>query len=40
MYFVDYDMVQSEILFVPKREKVKPESMGTASLFNAYILKR
>jgi predicted Zn-dependent peptidase len=37
VYFVDYDMVQSEMLFVAKGEKFKPESMGTASLFNEYF---
>jgi len=37
VYFVDYDMVQSEMLFVAKGEAFNPETIGTASLFNEYF---
>jgi len=37
VYFVDYDMVQSEMLFLAKGEAFNPEIIGTASLFNEYF---
>ena len=37
VYYVDYDMVQSEMLFVAKGEEFNPETIGTASLFNQYF---
>lgn len=37
VYFVDYDMVQSEILFLAKGDSFDPEKMAVASLFNTYF---
>ena len=37
VYFVDYDMVQSEILFLSKGEPFKPENLATSTLFNSYF---
>ena len=37
VFFVDYDMVQSEILFLAKGDTFDPEKMAVASLFNTYF---
>ncbi|MEX0289294.1 MAG: M16 family metallopeptidase [Flavobacteriaceae bacterium] len=37
VYFVDYDMVQSEMLFLAKGDTFDPEKMAVASLFNTYF---
>jgi predicted Zn-dependent peptidase len=37
VYFVDYDMVQTQILMISKAEKWNPEILPTASMFNAYF---
>ena len=37
VYFVDYDMVQSEMLFLAKGEPFKPENMAASTLFNTYF---
>tara|TARA_R110002167_G_scaffold86710_2_gene234587 strand:- start:562 stop:3519 length:2958 start_codon:yes stop_codon:yes gene_type:complete len=37
VYYVDYDMVQSEIIFIAKGEAFNPEIIGPASLFNEYF---
>ncbi|QLE02766.1 insulinase family protein [Galbibacter sp. BG1] len=37
VYFVDYDMVQGEMLFLAKGEVFDPEEMAAASLFNTYF---
>ncbi|WP_417443959.1 M16 family metallopeptidase [Joostella sp.] len=37
VYFVDYDMVQSEMLFLAKGETFDPKQMAASSLFNTYF---
>ena len=37
VYFVDYDMVQSEMLFLAKGEPFKAENMAASRLFNTYF---
>ncbi|NQX86808.1 MAG: insulinase family protein [Flavobacteriaceae bacterium] len=37
VYFVDYDMVQSEMLFLAKGEPFKVENMAVSKLFNTYF---
>ncbi len=37
VYFVDYDMVQSEILFLAKGSLFDPNKMAASSLFNTYF---
>ena len=37
VYFVDYDMVQSEMLFMAKGDTFDPEKMAVSSLFNTYF---
>ena len=37
VYFVDYDMVQTEIMFVSKGGKFNPELMAATRLFNQYF---
>ncbi len=37
VYFVDFDMVQSEMMFLAKGEPFKPENMAAATLFNSYF---
>ncbi|WP_034058973.1 M16 family metallopeptidase [Lacinutrix jangbogonensis] len=37
VYFVDYDMVQSEMMFLAKGEPFKPENMAASTLFNTYF---
>lgn len=37
VYFVDYDMVQSEMLFLAKGEDFDAENMAATSLFNTYF---
>lgn len=37
VYFVDYDMVQSEMVFLAKGENFNPEKMAATSLFNTYF---
>lgn len=37
VYYVDFDMVQSEMLFLAKGEPFKPENMAAATLFNTYF---
>ena len=37
VYFVDYDMVQSEMLFLAKGDTFDPEKMATSALFNNYF---
>ncbi|WP_108867327.1 M16 family metallopeptidase [Aquimarina aquimarini] len=37
VYFVDYDMVQSEMLFLAKGKEFDPEKMAASSLFNTYF---
>ncbi|MDU8887113.1 insulinase family protein [Yeosuana sp. MJ-SS3] len=37
VYFVDYDMVQSEMIFIAKGEPFNPETIGTGPLFNEYF---
>lgn len=37
VYFVDYDMVQSEMLFLAKGEPFKAENMAATQLFNTYF---
>jgi len=37
VYFVDYDMVQTQMLMVSKAEKWNPEILPAASMFNAYF---
>lgn len=37
VYFVDYDMVQSEMVFLAKGQPFDPENLAAASLFNAYF---
>lgn len=37
VYFVDFDMVQSEMWFIAKGQEFDPEKMATASVFNSYF---
>ena len=37
VYFVDYDMVQSEMLFLAKGDPFKVENMAASRLFNTYF---
>lgn len=37
VYFVNYDMVQAEMLFLAKGETFDPNKMAAASLFNTYF---
>ncbi len=37
VYFVDFDMVQSEMVFLAKGEPFTPENMAAATLFNSYF---
>ncbi|MEL4308425.1 M16 family metallopeptidase [Joostella sp. CR20] len=37
VYFVDYDMVQGEMLFLAKGETFDPKKMAASSLFNTYF---
>ncbi|MFK7833144.1 MAG: M16 family metallopeptidase [Winogradskyella sp.] len=37
VYFVDYDMVQSEILLLAKGEEFSPSKMAASQLFNTYF---
>lgn len=37
VYFVDYDMVQSEIMMVSKGDTFDPKKMAAARLFNTYF---
>ena len=37
VYFVDYDMVQSEMLFLAKGKPFAPENLAASSLFNTYF---
>ncbi len=37
VYFVDYDMVQSEMMFLAKGKPFKAESLAASTLFNAYF---
>ena len=37
VYFTDYDMVQSEMLFLAKGQPFKAENMAASTLFNTYF---
>ncbi|WP_281765185.1 M16 family metallopeptidase [Neptunitalea lumnitzerae] len=37
VYFVDYDMVQTEMLFLAKSAPFDPKNMAASTLFNAYF---
>lgn len=37
VYFVDYDMVQAEMMFLAKGSPFAPENMAASSLFNTYF---
>ena len=37
VYFVDYDMVQSELFFIAKGDRFDPEKMAVSSVFNSYF---
>lgn len=37
VYFVDYDMVQSEMMFLAKGKPFSPENMAVSTLFNTYF---
>lgn len=37
VYFVDYDMVQSEMLFVAKGKEFDPDNLAASALFNSYF---
>ncbi|MEP3209876.1 MAG: insulinase family protein [Maribacter sp.] len=37
VYFVDYDMVQSEMMFLAKGDTFDPKKMAATSLFNTYF---
>ncbi|NNF74572.1 MAG: insulinase family protein [Flavobacteriaceae bacterium] len=37
VYFVDYDMVQSEMLFLAKGKPFDPENLAASRLFNTYF---
>ncbi|TSE11537.1 M16 family metallopeptidase [Aquimarina algiphila] len=37
VYFVDYDMVQSEMIFLAKGAEFDPKKMAASSLFNTYF---
>lgn len=37
VYFTNYDMVQTEMLFLAKGEPFKPENLAASTLFNTYF---
>ena len=37
VYFVDFDMVQSELFFIAKGDKFDPKKMALSSVFNSYF---
>jgi zinc protease len=37
VFFTNYDMVQTELMFLAKGEPFKPENMAASSLFNTYF---
>ncbi len=37
VYYTDYDMVQTEMLFLAKGEPFKPENLAASTLFNNYF---
>ena len=37
VYFVDFDMVQSEMYFIAKGQEFDPKKMATVSVFNSYF---
>lgn len=37
VYFVDFDMVQSEMLFISKGDTFDPEKMAISNVFNSYF---
>ncbi len=37
VYFVDYDMVQAEMLFLAKSDPFAPENLAATNLFNTYF---
>jgi predicted Zn-dependent peptidase len=37
VYFVDYDMVQSELFFIAKGDQFDPKKMAVSSVFNSYF---
>jgi zinc protease len=37
VFFTNYDMVQTELMFLAKGEPFKPENMAATSLFNTYF---
>ena len=37
VYFVDYDMVQAEMMFLAKGSPFAPENMAASTLFNTYF---
>ncbi|QHI35036.1 Protease 3 [Kordia antarctica] len=37
VYFVDYDMVQAEMMFLAKGSPFNPENMAASTLFNTYF---
>lgn len=37
VFFTDYDMVQTEMLFLAKGEPFKPENLAASTLFNTYF---
>ena len=37
VYFVDFDMVQSEMLFLAKGDPFNPDNMAASTLFNTYF---
>ena len=37
VYFVNYDMVQAEMLFLAKRDIFDPKNMAASNLFNSYF---
>lgn len=37
VFFTNYDMVQSELLFLAKGEPFKPENLAASTLFNTYF---
>jgi zinc protease len=37
VFFTDYDMVQTELMFLAKGEPFKPENMAASTLFNTYF---
>jgi zinc protease len=37
VFFTDYDMVQTELMFLAKGDPFKPENMAASTLFNTYF---